>query len=595
MFPHPILEPSVLLLAGGFFQVLQGVTLTLIGLECKGRSTLGSEGRGIMCLGCNLHVENCTFSSCATLDAGGGISVTNAQIAPAYYYFIGNTFLNSAAYMSGAAIYFNRWLFACTIQMRNNYFLNNVALQGPAIDLSFSYDVANISLFVEGNTFIQGYRPLVSDVVQPLFSVSIYSGTLQNFSTEFRNNAWVGAVDGFRWVISWPGGTRVANRNSTIIVDGDSFSLQGGTAISIDYSSSSSLSMDSEVSIVGCRHIFRNLLLSEASVSIGLLPDQPALGERKNRAWHYASFPTIFEHVTVLSNSMNTFAVVHMGGKVEFRDCVFNISASSGMVVLSGESTSAKFERCFFWSESAAAYPYIFSYAGGALVLRDSTFLGSGFKTEHQFISVLQASEYEAVNVTMQCAMGSQGMETNARDVVYMAPWGKVYVITEQERCVSCGLAEYNLVGGSTLNGQWQGGCSTCPEFMDCSSYNGLFAQQGYFCYIDNYGNVQCTTCPEGYCDTSDQWLPWQATCLYSRGGMLCGECSYGYTETLGMDGCVADTKCREQQSWFYPAVISVGVLWVLFLVWFPVNDNPLWKSLVYFMQMVPVVMVSHD
>ena len=575
---------------------MQGVTLTLIGLQFDGRAPLGSEGRGIVCLGCNLHVEDCSFSSCATVDSGGAIAVAHYQMTPAYYEFIGNTFENSGAYITGGAIFFNIWLFSrITIEMRNNFFENNIAFQGPGIDLSFSIGVENISLLVEGNTFIQSFRPATNGV-QPMFSVSIYSGTLQNLYTEFRNNAWTSAVDAFRWGTSWPPGTRIANSNSTLIIDGDSFSLQGGTAINIDYSSSaSSFEKDSGVNIVGCRHIFRNLLLSEATVSIGLLPDQPAPGDHGNRAWHYTSFPTIFEHVTVVSDSLNTFAVVHMGGKVEFRDCVFNISASSGMVVLSGESTSAKFERCFFWSEVAATYPFILSYAGGALVLRDSTFLGTGFKMEHQFISVLQASEYEAGNVTMQCAMGSQGMETYSVDVVYMAPWGKVYVTTEQERCVSCGLAEYNLVGGSTINGQWQGGCSTCPEFMDCSSYDGIFAQQGYFCYNDTWGNVQCTTCPEGYCDTSDQWLPWLATCLDSRGGMLCGECSEGYTETLGMDGCVADTKCQEQLGWFYPAVILVGVLWVLFLVWFPVNDNPLWKSLVYFMQMVPVIMVSHD
>lgn len=51
----------------------------------------------------------------------------------------------------------------------------------------------------------------------------------------------------------------------------------------------------------------------------------------------------------------------------------------------------------------------------------------------------------------------------------------------------------------------------------------------------------------------------------------------------------VLNSHCNDA-SWSLPVANVIGLLFVTFLVWFPINAHPLWKSILYFMQIVPLV-----
>jgi hypothetical protein len=52
---------------------------------------------------------------------------------------------------------------------------------------------------------------------------------------------------------------------------------------------------------------------------------------------------------------------------------------------------------------------------------------------------------------------------------------------------------------------------------------------------------------------------------------------------------CVRDADCSAWR-WLIPAVLLIGLCYILLIVWLPINHHPLWKSVTYFMQTVPLI-----
>ncbi len=113
----------------------------------------------------------------------------------------------------------------------------------------------------------------------------------------------------------------------------------------------------------------------------------------------------------------------------------------------------------------------------------------------------------------------------------------------------------------------------------------------GYWCGVSAFDPtaLECMECPEGYC--KEERTLFNETCVGHRTGLLCGGCEPGYSDAFGTDKCKPTTECNTAaNAWFFLAVIGLGLCYIFLLLKFPINHHPLWKSVVYFMQVVPLI-----
>ncbi len=159
-------------------------------------------------------------------------------------------------------------------------------------------------------------------------------------------------------------------------------------------------------------------------------------------------------------------------------------------------------------------------------------------------------------------------------------------------KCSSCPTGQYRLAGAQCSRSVPKVTCHDCPGTADCSRGGSrVNALAGYWCdrTADDPSRLACAVCPDGYCE-DDTVGPWERACLPSRQGILCGQCVDGHSEVLGAEECAPDAECTAASRWLVPAAFAVGLAYVLLVVWLPVNHHPLWKSITYFMQTVPLV-----
>ncbi len=159
--------------------------------------------------------------------------------------------------------------------------------------------------------------------------------------------------------------------------------------------------------------------------------------------------------------------------------------------------------------------------------------------------------------------------------------------------CSVCPNGKYRIAAATCSDHEPAVSCYECPKTANCLTEgrgSSVLSLAGYWCgqLADAQSRLDCTACPDGYC-SSDEARPWNESCLSSRRGTLCGECAADHSEAVGTDECVPDTECNAAR-WLVPAVFAIGSAYVVLVVWLPINHHPLWKSITYFMQTVPLV-----
>jgi len=178
-----------------------------------------------------------------------------------------------------------------------------------------------------------------------------------------------------------------------------------------------------------------------------------------------------------------------------------------------------------------------------------------------------------------------------------IAPWGLVVVNSIALQCSPCPSGQYSLQAGA-LRGDVLTNitCLDCPYYANCSLGGAqVFALPGYWC--GSFGastEIACLVCPLGYCQV-EALLPWNETFTGYRTGILCGECVGEYSEAWGTSECVPEGECGFSRSWWLILLaLGFGLVYVVLLVWIPVGDHPLWKSLLYFMQIAALVVTAN-
>ncbi|PRP77754.1 hypothetical protein PROFUN_14115 [Planoprotostelium fungivorum] len=155
--------------------------------------------------------------------------------------------------------------------------------------------------------------------------------------------------------------------------------------------------------------------------------------------------------------------------------------------------------------------------------------------------------------------------------------------------CVSCGRMQYlngngEMVQGTTKKTE----CLMCSFGMNCTKEVPQ-AQPGYWCKENKEGEIRCKLCPDGYC--SGQTHAWNDSCVDQRNGILCGGCKDNHTLSFLTSTCLPLETCRPEWISF---LAVIPALYVVVLVFLPIGDGSIWKSVSYYVQTLPLIDV-HD
>lgn len=545
-----------------------------------------------------MRIEDCTFADNTAQYGGGGAFFSDHAVGLSLY---GSTFVgNHASRNFGGAINLydssNSHVSGCT-------FVDNAAADGGAVFSDRTFDLYRI----EDCTF-------VNNTAQ--YGGAVYSARYVNNRVEgcmFVNNT-AGQLGGGYLLIDTNNDSVVVFENNTIKANSAAFG--GGVCIWF-WNKAYQISHNISHHFIGGAFLDNNATKGNGgAVCVVLSPDAPNNteptypGEIEARSWIYTGNRNRFQGVAFARNGANCSqctggALYINGGETDIQDCRFEGNEAGvygGAIGIGGLSTEAFVRNSSFSNNNKATSGggHLYSFSGGALNVVRSSFEVRG--AAESFIEVPQGGERVSVSrCNIFCSAGSGLVnDTPPPYEADIAPWGVVMVTTTSLRCKPCDVGRYSL-DGSILLGE-EGplllrniSCRQCPGEADCRGGADVFSLPGYWCGPVPQGEnnntvLECLECPQGHC-RSDSPSLWNTTCIGNRKGILCGECMHDYGEAFGTHECVRNDGCTIDNSWwFLPASLGLGLVYIIVLAWFPVSHHPLWKSVVYFMQIVPLL-----
>ena len=279
----------------------------------------------------------------------------------------------------------------------------------------------------------------------------------------------------------------------------------------------------------------------------------------------------------------NNFAVEQSGhvylaygtGKADFIDCIFNSSAenlklnkttfrksafvksdSGGPIGLKNTTMSS------FYPESCAAYP-LFDISSGGYVYMDD-------------------------NSTIQCPIGTRLLFDNATHFVqddYNSKFCRINITVLKYLCLCCILDSYSMIRGSTrglsLNNTVE--CLPCPFGASCVKRN-IVAKRNYWGHRNSLSvppSLTFIACPEHYCRQPGPGANGYNSCSGNRRGILCGECTPGYSATVFSPECRKDEECENY--WFWVLTFLLTIVLSLYLLRKPPTLSFLLDKIIWF------------
>ncbi|PRP72796.1 hypothetical protein PROFUN_07696 [Planoprotostelium fungivorum] len=154
--------------------------------------------------------------------------------------------------------------------------------------------------------------------------------------------------------------------------------------------------------------------------------------------------------------------------------------------------------------------------------------------------------------------------------------------------CAPCGRMQYLIGRGEMINGEEKRTeCSACSSDMDCTEHVPQ-AQPGWWCGVDDEGEIGCKPCPSGYCNRIKH--PWNDSCIGNRGGILCGGCTENHTLSFLTSACLPLESCK---SGWLSLLAVIPFIYVIVLLFLPIGDGSIWKSASYYIQTLPLIRSS--
>lgn len=154
---------------------------------------------------------------------------------------------------------------------------------------------------------------------------------------------------------------------------------------------------------------------------------------------------------------------------------------------------------------------------------------------------------------------------------------------TLQFGCTPCPSGTYALAAGytdGTPSGHGNGGsggvvnpvCEPCPFGGVCSSSGVVVSQPGFWGAQSSSGSLSFAVCPSGYCCPHGQSCPTINSCDGGRAGLLCGDCSPGFVQSILSAACVPVDRCEQDTKVFWTCA-ALGVFCMAFIQLLIVSD----------------------
>ena len=379
------------------------------------------------------------------------------------------------------------------------------------------------------------------------------------------------------------------------------------------------------ISFKSCKFLnnsqLKHRLVDRATVHIDIKDDDPRKcreGERSHSnkfMWKKNSFPVIFEDSIFEGNVGVSGALDLKNGDVTIKHCRFKdnegLTQGGHVFMKTGYGTlnivNSSFLQTAFIRSSDAKQP-VSSYGSflryesvGPVTIESSSFTAN---VDRKFYDPLfEVTKCSSIDIddssSLQCHNGRQiktekvvtgfelvkdddnkpvwnGEETCWTNVSYI----KVF-------CDECPDGFFTLQRGSTkgYNINKDTKCLKCPYGATCENGN-IKANENFwgFNISTRPPSLQFISCPVEYCRTPTHSSgDAHNVCHGNRSGVLCGQCSAGYSEVLYSTSCREIEKCNDH--WFWVASFIYVIFFALYVVFKPPIFSLLYQQSLWFMK----------
>ena len=363
----------------------------------------------------------------------------------------------------------------------------------------------------------------------------------------------------------------ISLNDSNITISNSKFINNYCGAVRINISESSYFKTENSI-FVGNRGI-------NASVgAMGIITTKANL-DKTQRHFRTSQYNVLIKNVSFQENIAASGSVLTViNGKVELQNCAFldNFAHYNGGQITSYGSTDMRISNSVF-KETVKKARFIngkFYTASGFLRIHSTgKFLfcnTSATQNTRSYEPLILVSKAMTVKIDSSsvttCPLGSniKRFSYNYKDI------NNQTVIVLNLSCKKCGYNFYSLqrghAKGSYPNKSFI--CMPCPRGADCLP--AIKSKTNFWGYPISVNPLKLAfaICPFGYCKSPQPNTSEYNACEGKRTGVMCGECSLGYTEALGSTHCTSVENCNDH--WFWIAFLGLVVSLAILLVFKP-------------------------
>ena len=280
-----------------------------------------------------------------------------------------------------------------------------------------------------------------------------------------------------------------------------------------------------------------------------------------------------------------------------FTNCVFRnvLGSTRGGTIYAGDG-SARVQisgTLFVQSQSSVIstgsksnpFSFIYSDSEGELVLLNSTMISDMFTDRHPIISVTRGGKMIMENASIFCTTGSALKFENYSYMARTSTAGVssiplVSITSLLFSCEACSVGFYSLQRGHSNDYNIRNfRCLPCPYGASCT--RNIVSKPNFWGYnvSEDPPALNFTSCPLDYCNVPATFKTSVYNgCHGNRGGIMCGSCKQGYSETLFSEKCRKSNKCNDH--WFWIITTIYLFIMSLYLVHKPPIASYLWNQL---------------
>ena len=540
-----------------------------------------------------LNNENSVF-----VHGGLGLRLTNVTINSTYGYAItasGPPKTTSTA--PGIKVFLDHCLFA---DNRVGIRMSTTSCLGQ----QYLCSTSDQTLVVRNSLFLRGRKPRHSAGDAIRFAI-LRPTQLKSSETQSFDDVGIMKPDQHLYLSS--------DFEAKVILENVTFQELHGSALSVE----ADKNVHGLISVKNCKFInnsqFVYRMVERATVQIEIKDEdapkcrQPERSNSSELIWKKNfRLPVTFEDSIFEGNVGVSGALHFMNGNVTIKSCRFknnegltlggHVLMKTGYGILNIVNSSffqTDLKRPSKRSQQISRYAcFLRSESAGPVTIESSSFTAS---VDREFYDPLfEVTKCSSVNIdTSSSLICPSGRRMKREEIVKRAGfeivkdsdtcWTNVNYV--KLFCEKCPDGFYTLQRGSTsgfsINKQTE--CQKCPYGATCEN-GGIVAKENFwgFNMSTKPSRLQFIPCPLEYCKSpthSSHYI--YNGCHGSRSGVLCGQCSDGYSEVLYSTSCRKEEECNDH--WFWMASFIYVMVFALYVVFKPPIFSLLYRQSLWF------------